>query len=111
MTLSRKEMPIITPKGEPVMSDVITCHCGCNVFLVARIRGRDHDHLLCSKCGIAYCDANETACREDYQEEKTSANHATNGPKGSEENPSPDQGTRAAGLSPEKGCCPDGAHP
>jgi uncharacterized OB-fold protein len=39
------------------------CECGSNAFKVWEIKGDNHIHLECDKCGESYCPAGGTCSR------------------------------------------------
>jgi hypothetical protein len=41
--------------GIKVDADLMVCTCGCKMLFAYVIRGQNHPHLQCVRCGLSYC--------------------------------------------------------
>lgn len=56
------------PSVESRMGSVIQCECGSEVFHLFIIKGHDHPHIQCARCGDVFCPRGGSCDRESKED-------------------------------------------
>lgn len=61
--LTEKEVNVSDISGKRHSATLLICpDCKGEAFVVYTVKGHDHPHLQCARCGVSYCTSDRPAC-------------------------------------------------